>query len=718
MPDARISELPPATTLADADFAPMVQGTGSGAETRRATFAQLRTGILAERPIHVRDYGAVGNGTADDTAAIQSALNAAATAGGGTVLLGPRRYLVDSAELVIPSNVTLSGSMDPGGFRVNADFSQLPYCIVLNAARTIRLRRNAAVERVAIIRKGFVAPTSLRTALDCAAAFAGTAVQIGDGSTGNSTTSGTDSALRHLLIIGFAQGIRSDGSSRTRITDILGDCTNGLYLGKSYDIAQNERINWHPLATAGRTFSAQTYGVSGCTNNGSGLVRLTLSGAHELQVGDLLIVRGVGGVPGANGRFTVGAVPAAAQVDLAGTTFSGAYTSGGTADPGVPIRRGKAFHVVDADMPNFSGCFEFGHETGWHLDNLCHAAQLVNCGLDGGGLDPNSVGLRISGLANRNKWSGGFWSSKGRALVVESTAVDHNTIQGVMLTNGNGRSVEVTDGAVMIVGCDIYGQVYLGDAADSVQIIGCDAKGATFAGQSATALSRLQVVGSRLAAGAGVSRVVGGQAELASISSAGTVETRLSARGDGAVALHRRSASAGAALRLNDLSDAHAATIAMAGEDVVIETRVGGTVSERLRLIAGGTLALGGEPTAAHHAATRNYVDTQFTARPLVTVARAGGTGLSLANHNARMIVANPGTTLSVDWANVGHGFSCMVVNRTGGDLAISLAGFSAGIANADGNAKIKAGGIASLFAYSPDGGTTKLLHLAGSGAP
>jgi hypothetical protein len=377
------------------------------------------------------------------------------------------------------------------------------------------------------------------------------------------------------------------------------------------------------------------------------------------------------------------------------------------------------------------------------LDDLTHCAQFTNCGVDGSGRDPNSVGVLITGLSNRNKWYGGFWSDKARALVVDSTALDHNTIAGVMMTAGNGRSVEVADGALILVGCDVYGQVYLADSADSVQLVGCDAKSATFAGQSPAALARLLVVGSRLAAGPGIAR--------------------LSARGDGTVAVHRRSGTQGAQLRLNDAADAVSATLGLTGDDVVIETRVGGTVTERFRLAAsgavtlsgpltlpadptaatqaatkayvdanaGGTnrvlragdtmtgaLSLPGDPTANLHAATKGYVDTQFTARALPIIATATATALTAAAHNARMVIANIGTTLSADWAATGHGFSCMIVNRTAADLAVTLTNFSGAIANPDGHAKIQAGGIASLIAYSPDGGTTKVMHLAGSGAP
>lgn len=64
----------------------------------------------------VTDYGAKGNGVTDDTAAIQSALDAAEAAGGGTVVLSAGTYIVSSSgtasdgALRVGSNVTLAGA--------------------------------------------------------------------------------------------------------------------------------------------------------------------------------------------------------------------------------------------------------------------------------------------------------------------------------------------------------------------------------------------------------------------------------------------------------------------------------------------------------------------------------------------------------------------------------------------------------------------------------
>lgn len=58
--------------------------------------------------ISVKDYGAKGDGAADDTAAIQNALNAASVQGGGVVFAPAGTYRLDG-HLVIPTGVTLRG---------------------------------------------------------------------------------------------------------------------------------------------------------------------------------------------------------------------------------------------------------------------------------------------------------------------------------------------------------------------------------------------------------------------------------------------------------------------------------------------------------------------------------------------------------------------------------------------------------------------------------
>lgn len=70
---------------------------------RAAALLALVGPALAAATYSVRDYGAVGNGSANDTASIQAAVDAAAKAGGGEVLLPPGTYR--SSALFLRSHV-------------------------------------------------------------------------------------------------------------------------------------------------------------------------------------------------------------------------------------------------------------------------------------------------------------------------------------------------------------------------------------------------------------------------------------------------------------------------------------------------------------------------------------------------------------------------------------------------------------------------------------
>jgi len=76
----------------------------SADDTKKATFASMNTAITGI--YNVASYGAVGNGTTDDTAAIQAALDACPV--GGIVQLEALTYAIRSS-LTIPPYVTLQG---------------------------------------------------------------------------------------------------------------------------------------------------------------------------------------------------------------------------------------------------------------------------------------------------------------------------------------------------------------------------------------------------------------------------------------------------------------------------------------------------------------------------------------------------------------------------------------------------------------------------------
>ncbi|EFH12865.1 glycosyl hydrolase family 28-related protein [Pseudoroseomonas cervicalis] len=817
MSDKKISELPAATTLSDTDLTPVVQGVSSFAETRGASLTQLRAGVLAERSLHVRDFGAVGDGVTDDTAALQAAIDAAFAQGGGTVRLGPRRYLIASAELLLREHVQLVGQPHLGGWRTNGNFATVRYALLVDAARTVRLQRNAGLHGVALLRRGLTAPNSLRQGLDAANAFAGTAITIGNGSGGNSAGNGADTTLSRLLILGFNWGIYSDANARVRISDILGDCTNGLYLGRSFDVSRVSEVNWHPLVTTSRSWSNTRLLIAAVADNGAGQFRITTATAHGLSTGDLVNVAEVrtSGAPALYGRWTVTVVDST-RLDLQGSSFAAGWSSGGAVYVNPNRRLGSAFVVNDCDMASFDNCFEYGHEIGFDVQDEAHSCNFTNIGTDGwvDMADPLTIGLRIGGTALRTKVFGGFLSSKGCSVQISTTGGEQHELIGVNVTGGARRIAEVLSGQVSFVGCDFTGAagtgnatisaIHLGSGAGSVLVTGCDTGAVTFTADSAAAMQRLQLAANRPgAATATTQRLAAGRIELATVSAAAALETRLSSDTDGAVTLHRRSTTEGAQLRFHGTGTAPVASLTASNTElvfqgegsngnaalvlggsgmtqpqtlrlrrlsaspaandrllaleaggnsstgtervyariaalaesvtnnaesgaIILETRSSGTLAERFRLAANGTVTLTGplvlpaDPTAALQAATRQYVDNQFTERRFTSVLLSAATALTQASHNARMLVANPGTTgLSLNWASTGDGFSCSVINRSGADLPLTLVGFTAATpANSDGFTRIRAGGVATLLVYSPDGGTTRICHLTGAGAP
>jgi hypothetical protein len=69
--------------------------------------------------------------------------------------------------------------------------------------------------------------------------------------------------------------------------------------------------------------------VTGAVSGTGSRIRLTVT-AHGFDTGQQVTVAAVGGVPAATGQWTV-VVVTANTIELAGSTFSGGYTSGGTA---------------------------------------------------------------------------------------------------------------------------------------------------------------------------------------------------------------------------------------------------------------------------------------------------------------------------------------------------------------------------------------------------
>jgi hypothetical protein len=785
MADAKISDLPAAASLAAGDLAPVVQGSGAGAQTRRATFAQITAGVHAERMLHVRDFGAIGNGTTDDTAAIQAAIDAAVGAGGGIVRLGPRRYRVSGANLVVRENVCLEGPVQfPGGQRPSGDYRNIPGTLLVASNRTVQVLRAATLRGITLIRDGMAPPpTTMRAAIELRDAMAGTAITVGDASGLHH-----DVLLEDLLVLGFDLAVRSDNSQRLNLRRMRGDNRSGVFLTRTYDISRIHDVHFWPFLTGNLTnISIVQRAISAVANNGAGAVRVTTSAAHGLVTGDVVNTYGIGGVAGANNRFLATVIDTT-RVDLQGSAFSGTWTGGGTLAVWNNRRIGTAFRIESSDVAEFINCFCYGYDRGFDLGAGAASIQLHNCSVDDLLVlaDPNTVGALIQGTAFRTKWVGGFISSMATAIRVNSAATNQgdNQFVGVMVGGGGGgRAVEVLDGGLTLVACDLpAARVYLATAGDSLSVVASDTRSATFEAQTGADLARIALVGNRLqalgssadqerallrrrtamlggaldvenqdalvtysvnvGAGALAPLTIGGETGAnpnggVVFGAAGAMTApmtvtlrRASATPAPGHALGRLAFSGGNAagteteyVRAGGISEV--VTMGAEAGAFVVETRGAGGLAERFRIASSGTVTLTGplvlpaDPVSASQAASKGYVDAQFTARRLPVVPTAASTALTLAAHNGRLVSANAGTSLSIDWGATGDGFSCLVVNRGATALPVTMTGFTGTTpANADGLTQIRAGGLATLLAFSPDGGTTRILLLAGAAAP
>lgn len=110
--------------------------------------------------------------------------------------------------------------------------------------------------------------------------------------------------------------------------DLQGSTFSGSYTPGGY-VINNPSLPYDNTTVPQTGQNAIDYrNVSAATNNGSGLIRLTLDTASGLITSQLVTVGSVGGVSAANGNWAI-TVISATQVDLQGSTFSGSYTSGG-----------------------------------------------------------------------------------------------------------------------------------------------------------------------------------------------------------------------------------------------------------------------------------------------------------------------------------------------------------------------------------------------------
>lgn len=237
MSDTKISALPTVSTTADADLLPVVQASGSTLATRRASLAQLRSGLFLDRPVHVRDFGATGNGLTDDGPAIQAAIDSLKISGGGILQFGARTYRIASPITVNDVTVMLQGSgftespSEANGTWLKIDQTGFtPFTFSGNMARG-SIVRDIAIRQYHSVPSATWAPTDYDYVFrvqDCMGAV----------------------DFENILLVAVNRGIWCDNSGRMSIKRLRGQVyTRGVEVDRCYDICRLEHVHFWTFHT-------------------------------------------------------------------------------------------------------------------------------------------------------------------------------------------------------------------------------------------------------------------------------------------------------------------------------------------------------------------------------------------------------------------------------------------------------------------------------------
>lgn len=213
--------------------------------------------------------------------------------------------------------------------------------------------------------------------------------------------------------IGTAWG-NGDGSTTFNVPDLRGVFLRGWDHGAGIDT------------------DATAISVSGAANNGSGLVRLTVSSSSTFSTGETAFVAGVVGVPGANGTFVLTVIDST-HIDLQSSTFTGSYTSGGTLSGRYPT-------VAGGNSGN-----DVGSRQGHALQKHTHSYNAAGSTTSGSGA--NATGSNAGAAQTTSTGTTGIFTTETRPINAYAMFAIVANLAAAAGASGTLHTIYTTSGA-------------------------------------------------------------------------------------------------------------------------------------------------------------------------------------------------------------------------------------------------------------------------------
>lgn len=214
---------------------------------QRSTGPVLATGTITPRAlsdrmadfVNIADFGAVGDGTTDDSAAFSAAFTYATANNIGTIYLNGATYLLLTPP-ELPARTRIVGQMLAVGTPLTISGKLPKTRLIIPSSQTLTINAMSCVENMIVERQGISYPfTSVNYATQLAA-FAGTAITL--------KRAATDTVLRNVMILGFDLGVAATAGLNARVNweHLLIDCNNGVHVKYHADPGWMRRIHVYP----------------------------------------------------------------------------------------------------------------------------------------------------------------------------------------------------------------------------------------------------------------------------------------------------------------------------------------------------------------------------------------------------------------------------------------------------------------------------------------